>query len=258
MNKEMMQCPFSRAKLRIHASQDARAVVLICPGGGYNHVSEREGEPVARALAGYGYASAILDYTVADGNSPTPLGTLPLREAAWAIRAIREKTDKKVFACGFSAGGHLAATLGVHWDDAAIFPEENLRRLQRPDGLILCYAVLSSGEKTHEGSILDLAGTDAALRAYFCLEKHVNAQTPPAFLWHTAADDCVPAENSLLFFQALRKAGVSAELHIYPFGAHGLSLATPELEQPEKRRYADAHIATWIELCAGWLDLQNR
>ena len=146
--------------------------------------------------------------------------------------------------CGFSAGGHLAATLGVHWRTLG---------LNRPDGLILCYPVITAEpELCNAESIENITGADR--RDFFSLEKHVTPDTPPAFLWHTAADRDVPVENSLLFATAMKRAGVPFELHVYPFGEHGLSLANAEVEQPEKGRLPDPHVAGWIGECEAWLD----
>ena len=103
----------------------------------------------------------------------------------------------------------------------------------------------------------NLTGGDLTLRKYFSLEDQVKQDTSPAFLWHTAEDRDVPVENSLMFFSALRKAGVVSELHIFPKGEHGLSLATPEVDEPEKNRLSDAHVAEWFTLALGWLEQQD-
>ncbi|MDO4484830.1 MAG: alpha/beta hydrolase [Clostridia bacterium] len=152
-----------------------------------------------------------------------------------------------VYLCGFSAGGHLACSLGVHW------PEFNV---PRPNGLILSYPVISAGEYAHRGSIENLAGGRDA--DYFSLEKHAGKHVPPTFLWATAEDATVPVENTLMFAYALMKAGVPVEMHIYPFGPHGLSLATAETQRPENKVYADPHVATWSDLCVDWLDMLER
>ncbi|MDO5111023.1 MAG: alpha/beta hydrolase [Clostridia bacterium] len=254
--EKRIDCPFSAAFVTYQPMEACKGVVIICPGGGYEWLSARESLPVAAAFAKKGYQGVILYYSVAD----VPLGTLPLRELAWAVRAARDIAawrGKPLFVCGFSAGAHLAASLGVHGQDEALFTMREEREAQRPDGLILSYPVISAGIYAHRGSIARLTGGDAALNAYFSLENHVTAQTPPAFLWHTADDESVPVQNSLLFYEALLRAGVKSELHIFPTGAHGLSLATIEVQQPEKRRLADPHVAAWFDLCAAWMQCQS-
>ena len=221
-----------------------RAGVIVVPGGAYNHLSQREGAPVARAFEAMGLAADVLKYTVR-GPGDGPLGLAPVRQLARAVDGMRERHPSlAVFVCGFSAGGHLAATLGVHWRTLG---------LSRPDGLILSYPVITAAEElTNTETLRNIAG--AGERDFFSLEKHVTPETPPAFLWHTASDESVPVENSMLFASALRRAGVPFELHIYPFGKHGLSLATGEVAQPENGRFPDAHVAGWIHECGEWID----
>ncbi len=133
--------------------------------------------------------------------------------------------------CGFSAGGHLSASLGVFWDREFVWEALGLTGEKvRPDGLILAYPVISSGEFAHRGSFEHLTGRSGETKGeeLLSLERQAGPQTPPVFMWHTAADGTVPVENSLLFAMALRKAGVSLELHIFPEGRHGLALASEE------------------------------
>jgi acetyl esterase/lipase len=243
---------------------DAAGSVIICPGGAYRWLSPREAEPVARRFLEKGWRPYILRYSVGEN-----LGTTPLEEAAGAVRLVRERhggagKKRPVVLCGFSAGGHLAASLGVHWNNAAVFPGAVSRALQRPDALALCYPVISAGVFAHRESIECLAGTAANGGAaggpplaggdFFSLEKHAGADTPPAFIWHTATDESVPVQNSLLFAEALIRAGTPVELHIFPRGIHGLSLATPEVDEPEAGRLSDAHVARWFDLCIEWLN----
>lgn len=267
-------------------SQALKGNVIIFPGGAYRWHSPREAEPVANAFAGAGWKPWILYYPVNTPDAaPTPLGLAPLRHAAAAVKQVRGSyPELPVVLCGFSAGGHAAATLGVHWNDEAVFSLEE-QPLIRPDALILSYPVITAGPWTHVESIEMLAGEiqdvserpgsrgglDAPERsgsrgggqevsrtpnaAYFSLEHHVTAQTPPTFLWHTASDEMVPVQNSLLFAEHLAAAGVPFELHVYPHGPHGLSLATPEVEEPAKHRYADPYVAAWFDQCIRWLNL---
>ncbi len=256
-----LQCPFSNATLERMPREAPEATVIICPGGGYEHISPRESKPVAAAFGQRGCEAAILNYSVRANGRSEPLGLGPLRELGWAIRTMRAENGRAnalpLFVCGFSAGAHLAASLGVHWDDAEAFPDERERKTQKPDGLILCYPVITAGAYAHRGSIANLTGGDTALNEYFSLEKYVSPRTPRSFVWHTMSDESVPVQNSLLFYSALVNAGVQSELHIFPRGAHGLSIATEETQQLEKHRFADAHIASWVQLCAEWMGCAN-
>ena len=136
-----------------------------------------------------------------------------------------------------------AAALGVHWKEEGLL---------RPDGLILCYPVITAGKYAHADSIRHLAG-DSEMD-YWSLEKHVTQDTPPTFIWHTVTDETVPMQNSILFTESLAEKGVPVELHLYPNGKHGLSLATKEVEECEKGRFADAHVADWFRLCLNWME----
>ncbi len=216
-------------------------------------LSEREAEPVAAAFSSAGWQPFVLRYPVKEESRSTPLSKEPLTALSDAVSKLREEGFSPVAVCGFSAGGHLAASLGVHWRDFDRADNAGLPSC-RPDALILSYPVISMGDHCHRGSMENLTGGDPALKEYFSLEDQAGPDTAPAFLWHTADDRDVPVENSLLFFSALRKAGVKAELHIFPRGEHGLSLATPEVDQPEKNRLSDPHVAAWFSLALGWLD----
>lgn len=219
-------------------TKESKGTVIICPGGGYSWLSGRESEPIKKAFEEHSWRGEVLNYEVG-----CDLGTRPLKQLGEKVSEVRkENPHKPVVVCGFSAGGHLAASIGVHYKDLG---------LERPDALILSYPVITTGEYAHKGSIRNLGGDDTG---YFSLEKHVTPDTPPTFIWATATDEDVPVENSLMFAAALSKAKVPFEMHIWPYGAHGLSLATPEVDEPEKGRYADEHIAKWFMLCIEWLD----
>ena len=243
-----------------YGSECIKGNVIICPGGAYRWHSPREALPVAKAFAAQGWKPWILYYTVSVHGET--LGTAPLCQAAGAVRRVRAASPgRPVILCGFSAGGHVAASLGVHWNDECLFAGED-RSVIRPDGLILGYPVITAGKYAHRESMEMLAGPDPAAAegnlagpGYYGLEAHGDAQTPPAFIWHTAGDSTVAVQNSLCFAESLAAKGVPFEMHIYPYGEHGLSLATMEVEEPEKHRYADAHVAGWFEQCVQWLDL---
>lgn len=219
--------------------------VIVCPGGGYAHRAPHEGEPIARALNDRGISAAVCDYRVAPYRHPYPL--LDAQRAIRWVRANAKELNVKpdaVGILGFSAGGHLVTTAATHYDGGLSDGDEIDRQSSRPDAVIPCYAVISFGEYKHTGSMKNLLGEDppAELMQSLSNETQVTEDTPPAFLWHTADDPAVPVENSLLFAEALSAHKVRYELHIYRTGRHGLGLA------------ADfPHIATWIDLCAEWL-----
>lgn len=234
-----------------------RPVVLICPGGGYAMTSDREAEALAVKFMAMGYHAAILRYSVAPARFPEALLQL-----ATAVSMLRENAEKwhidenKIVVQGSSAGGHLAASLGVFWNRT--FMAETLgmdSEMFRPNGLMLSYPVITSGKMAHQGSFENVLGedyVDEEKRRFLSLEYNVNRDTPPTFLWHTAPDDTVPVENSLLFFQALHALDIPAEMHIYPVGGHGLGLATAETATPEGYGI-QAECESWISLAGEWM-----
>lgn len=229
-----------------------RAFVLICPGGGYRFCSEREAEAIAIRFNSLSYNAAVLYYTCnpdGEGHRDEGIFPEPLEELAQAVAWVRCNADElntdpaKIAVLGFSAGGHLAASLGVFW------PEYGAA--SRPDALVLCYSVLTSGEYAHRGSIDRLIGNRTELRDKVCLEKQVGPDTPPAFLWATRTDPSVPYQNSVLFSNALEENGVHHELHLYGSGGHGLSLGTREVMKPDKPFNAD--VGDWPERADAFL-----
>lgn len=230
-----------------------RPGLLVCPGGGYGMTSDREAEPVMAKFLAEGYVVAIVRYSVAPAVHPQPL--FDLSRAMWILRENAEELQldgDRIGAIGFSAGGHAAASLGTLWDEDYICEGLNMPRgINKPNALILSYAVITSGEKAHRGSFDNLLGElkdDPAALEHVSLEKQVSGKTPPSFLWHTAADDCVPVENSLLFASALVANKIPVEMHIYPEGWHGLSVCSEEVNTPF--RYND----TWVPLAIKWLN----
>jgi acetyl esterase/lipase len=223
-----------------------RGAVLICPGGGYANRASYEGHDIALFMNSVGLHACVVQYRVAPNRYPAALN-----DAARAIRMMRARSGEwgirpdKIAVCGFSAGGHLAASLSVFHERAAMPPEPDLRgQSARPDASILCYPVISSSPGvTHAGSYANLLGDhsqEAADRQ--SPEKHVDRNTPPAFLWHTFADKGVDMENCLSYARALRREDVPFELHVFPQGAHGTGLAT-----------AISGTAAWPGLCRTWL-----
>ena len=214
--------------------------VIICPGGGYGILADHEGSDVALAFNQAGFHAFVLRYEV-----PPVDWRGPVLQLAAAVRHVREHAHAllvradAVAVCGFSAGGHLCASLGVHW------PSLEHPDLARPDALVLAYPVISARPGfLHGGSIQNLLGEspDPAALDWFSAEKHVGPHTPPTFLWHTSDDAVVPALNSVEFAATLAKAQVSVSLQVYASGPHGLGLA-PGI----------ADVSHWFDLCCIWL-----
>lgn len=226
------------------------AAVVICPGGGYAHLAYgHEGKEIAEWFNARGVAAFVLRYRLA----PRYQHPAPMQDVQRALRTVRARAEfwrldpQRVGVMGFSAGGHLASTAATHFDAGQSDASDPIEKVScRPDFAILCYPVVAFGtEYVHGGSQKNLLGTapDAALVELLANHKQVTPQTPPTFMFHTNADTAVVPENSVLFFLALRKAKVPAELHIYESGRHGLGLAT---EEPGARTWAD-RLADWLQ-----------
>lgn len=236
-----------------------RPLVLICPGGGYGYTSDREAEPVALAFLAMGYHAAVLRYSCAPARYPTAL-----TELAQSMLLIREHAEEwhvdpdKIVLEGSSAGGHLAACLGVFWDEDFLAEKMGLSAAEharlKPNGMILCYPVITSGEFAHRGSFENLLGErEEELRQQVSLEYHITDKTPKAFVWGTYTDGSVPMENSLLLVSAMRRAGVPVEYHLFPQGAHGLALAS-KLTQSSDGRHLQEECSIWTTLAHAWME----
>ena len=219
----------------LHDDEKLRTAMLVVPGGGYALVSPTEGEIVAKKFFEEGYQAFVLTYTT-NMFQVMPLGKQPLKDISRAVRHIRGNAGElriqsdRIACCGFSAGAHLVGSLAVHYQDPALKEEPCQEVSNRPDAVLLCYPVITSGEMAHRGSFELLLGKDASEEqlAWASLENHVTSDTPPAFLWQTLTDEAVPVENSILYTKACRAAGVSCELHLFMEGRHGLSLANED------------------------------
>lgn len=240
-----------------------RPLILVCPGGGYEFTSDREAEIVAMQFNAMGYHTAVLRYSCAPAQFPTSL--LELSKAVAFLRANAGKwhiDPERIAVLGFSAGGHLAASLGVFWNTEwyARIREENGVRLTaeeiRPDGLILAYPVITSGEFAHRDSFTNLLGAergrDAAWLEKMSLEKQDVSDVPPVFMWHTSYDNSVPLENSLYFAAALAKVRKPVEYHVFPGDVHGMSLA--DWRTRSEKRVEDTAAVQWIGLAHTWLE----
>ncbi|RYZ03718.1 MAG: alpha/beta hydrolase [Myxococcales bacterium] len=215
-----------------------RGAVVVCPGGGYTHLSlEKEGSRIAAWWNERGVHAYVLRYRLADWGHPAPL-----EDVLSAVRLVRAQSSPLGFAArrvgvmGFSAGGHLAACA------SCLFQTDD----ERPDFSILSYPVITfEPPYAHEGSRRALLGLDPDPQVVrrLSLETRVTARTPPTFIWHTRDDASVPVQNSLLYADALQRAGVPHELHVYDAGPHGLGM-NPDYEAGRE----------WPKACAAWLE----
>ncbi|TVY04371.1 alpha/beta hydrolase [Cohnella terricola] len=233
------------------AEERGRGAVIVIPGGGYSMRAEHEGEPIALWLNRIGISAFVLRYRVAPYRYPCAL-----LDAQRAVRYVRFHAERwgiaadKIAVLGFSAGGHLTASVGTHYDAGNPEAEDPIDRIScRPDAIVPCYPVITMKPPyAHEGSRLNLLGEAPSpeLIESFSCETQVTPDTPPTFLWHTTDDDVVPVENALMFAAALGRNKVPYDLHVYETGRHGLGLAE-----------GDPHTATWTDICGLWLKRQG-
>ena len=231
--------------MTVFSVKGSKGAVVVIPGGGYSMKAPHEGDPVAEMINKAGVSAYVLDYRVAPMDKRAPLS-----DAKRAIRLVRSFGYEKVAILGFSAGGHLCCTAATMYDTGDPDSDDPIERISsRPDGFIPCYAVVSLASYTHNGTRECLLGDEAAdwnqIR-YYSNELRVTKDTPEAFIWHTAADDLVPVENSLNLASALSAQGVPFELHVFPYGRHGLGLA----EETED-------VKQWGPLLQKWLVLRD-
>ena len=220
--------------------------ILILPGGGYLWTSPREHEDIAFQFLAAGFTVFSIRYSVVPAVFPRAL-----YEVYTAISMIRKNAQawhidpNKITVCGFSAGGHLAASSGAFWNEDFVKSNLGFTDEHKPNSLILSYPVITAGESAHKGSFMNLLGkkelTEEDIK-YFSIENRVTMDFPPSFIWHTFTDTTVPVMNSLLIGEALAKNGIKFEMHIYPDGPHGLALSNHitawENEQPPKKPQA--------------------
>lgn len=228
--------------------------VVICPGGGYGILAyDWEGSDIAHWLNSNGIAAFVLKYRLPGSKSNIEPHLSPLMDAQRAMRLVRAHAEKwnldpsKIGIMGFSAGGHLASTLSTHFDAGNPNSKDLVEKQScRPDFSVLVYPVISFTEEyQHSGSRINLLGEDAedSLVKHFSNELQVTENTPPAILIHSNDDKGVPVENSIAYYQALRSKGVNSELHIYPYGGHGYSLAI-----------GMGHLSTWPDRVIEWIN----
>lgn len=248
-----VQTPTLEIYLPTKRNATGRAVI-ICPGGAYHHLAyDYEGTDIAKWFNSKGIAAFVLKYRLPESKSLIINHKAPLQDAQRALRIVRYNAEKwgisqdQIGVVGFSAGGHLASTLGTHYNDISYDASDDMDRLSaRPDFMVLIYPVITMNPLyTHEGSKISLLGTNpnAELVNYYSNELHVNSKTPPTFILHGADDKSVSVMNSILFFEALQKEGIFTEMHIFPEGGHGFSLAIGK-----------DNLQDWTNLLSEWID----
>lgn len=226
-----------------------RPAIIICPGGAYESVSAKEAEPVAMKFLAAGFHCFVLNYAVAPSGWPAPC--CELSKAVSYVRSIADENgiDKnRVFVCGFSAGGHLAASIGVHYDKEIVRKFSGVKGIEnKPDGMILCYPVITDHD-THEGTLSNFIAGRNEVKEFFGLENHVTKDTPKTFIWHTFEDQAVPVVSTTRFVNALVENGVECEVHIYPKGQHGLSLAD------RSTGIVSNDVSGWFDMAITWIN----
>lgn len=236
-----------------------RKALLIIPGGGYGFVcSAREGEPIAHAFMPYGFNAFVLHYSVA-GEKTFPA---QLIQASKAMKHIKDNAEEygilkdEVFAVGFSAGGHLCASLGVMWNKKEIYDEIDMPYgYNKPKGIMLMYPVISGvSEFAHMGSFYNLFASENPSEDQLksaSIELYVNDEVCPAYIVHAANDTCVPVENSLILAMEYSKINIPFEMHIYPNGAHGFGLGN-KITWCGYEESAGDNISQWVDDAVRW------
>ena len=253
------RCPYVDAYLPYNLAEmqrqdERRPTMVVCPGGAYAMCSEREAEPIALKLLDMGFNVFVINYSVSPHRYPAQI-----MEVAALFDLINKKADEfhcdteKICIMGFSAGAHLAAHYSNLWNDK-IF-EEHFGSFHQPCLSVLCYPVIST-RNAHKGSFENLLGhfpkTDDETNRFSC-EKLVGQQTPPTFLFHTSPDAAVPVQNSLYYAQALAEHKIPFELHIYPFGEHGIS--TADVLTLNNASSKTLYTGDWISKLKKWLSV---
>ena len=233
----------------------SRPMIVICPGGAYLGTSDREAEIVAMQFLAMGYHAAVLRYSVKPAVFPA--ANLELGKSMVLIREHAQDwgvENDKIVVTGFSAGGHMAASYCMFWNQGFIAQKLGVSpALLRPSGMVLGYPVITSGEYAHHDSIKNLLGAEyEEKKEQMSLEKCVNQDVPRSFIWHTYEDDLVPVQNSILLVDALVKAKIPTEFHMFAKGGHGLSLAN---RMTQNQWFGvEPTCQPWVELLHNWLE----
>ena len=239
-------------EMKVHRTR--RPCVVVLPGGGLNFCSMREAEPVAMEYFAAGFNAVLVDkYSLKEQAGDFN----PLCDVGSTIMKIRENAGEwgcdpdKIAVLGFSAGGYLAATAGTMWHEPRL--QEKLRAFHgenRPNAMVLCYAVIRSDKKTNSNTLRWASGgaePGSPAYEYWFANLHVDETTCPAFIWHTVTDNSVPVENTITMLSALQAKKIPFECHLFPEGPHGLSVCTAEVGRP------DPYTGRWVELSKEWL-----
>ncbi len=233
-----------------------RPAVVVVPGGGYSHLGEREMETIAMRFMAHGFNAFVVRYRFAPHRFPAPQ-----QDVAAAMGYIRAHADElhtnpnRIAMIGFSAGGHLAGSMGVMWQREELWAPLGLKPEDvKPNALVLCYAVLSGGEFAESSSYEYLTGSsDPKVHEEVSVVKHVTAACPPTFLWAPFNDTVVPVENTLEMAMALSRHKVPTEVHIYPDGLHGSGLCNEQCAGVVNPQYDLPECAGWPELAVHFL-----
>lgn len=229
----------------IHEDELMHPAMLVVPGGGYRLVSPSEAHLVAMEFYQAGYNVFVLEYTV-NPLDEAPLKLQPMKDISRAMRMIRFRAEQlhvlsdRIVVCGFSAGGHLCASLCVHGADIEDPDEKYQKFSNKPDAAVLSYPVITTGKYTHKDSFVALYGKSPTRKEleYMSIEKHVTKEMPPCFIWQTATDGTVPVQNSYLLAQKCLEEGVPFAHHVFSEGVHGMSVATEDwLERRGREPY---------------------
>lgn len=234
----------------------SRPIVIVCPGGGYEMTSDREAEMIAVQFTAMGYHAAVLRYSVTPAVFPAAL-----LELGKSVSFVREHAQEwhvnpaQIVICGFSAGGHLAASYCMRWNEEWVAQRlSGSRENLRPNAMILGYPVVTAGEFAHIGSIQNILGEAfEEKRETMSLERYVNPQTPRAFVFHTYEDDCVPVQNSLLLVNELVRQHIPTEFHMFEKGGHGMALGT-RVTQSNFGQGLNEACSVWIQLVHTWME----
>ncbi len=232
-----------------------RPAIIVCPGGGYGGTSCREAEPIALHYLSAGFQCFVLDYSVRP--SSWPAAAVELSKSIIYVREHAEEYNidaNQIYVCGFSAGGHLAASVGVHYNHPDIIRFSGaVNENNKPDGIILGYPVIT-GEisESHAYTINNFVGENENVRPLASLENYVNENTPEMFIFHTFSDTSVPVTSSIRLATALNANKVKFEMHIYPDGCHGLSLANKITATGDHCLVTP--VQSWIKESIRWVD----
>lgn len=235
-----------------------RPAVIVCPGGAYEFLAAREGEPVVKEFFAKGFNCFMLHYSI----RPHAAFPTPLQDMSRAIIHIKEHAKEynvdpdRIFVCGFSAGGHLAASIGTMWHTEEAKPTPDMPYgMNKPFGMILCYPFITlSGPHTHEVCTANITNGDLSQekRDKYSPDKQVSDKTVPAYIWTTCFDDCVDVENSLYMAEALSAKKIPYELHIFQHGPHGMTLCNEETSAGGQARLIQPDAAEWISEAVRW------